>query len=192
MEVPKQSIKDSQLQLEGLFSEDSPEGEGRETASEPVRKNPEEGNQPTITGEEESLLTKTLDHIVSLQKGILNKNNGWSYDFRKMRLAYLVRGWVNYFRLANAKQRLIRLDEWIRHKIRAIILKANRRVRSGYRLFRQRGVKHEETLILADARQGTWALSGYWKVSRWLSTVVLRAQGYFFFGDMYGKLHRVV
>nr|WP_319473800.1 group II intron reverse transcriptase/maturase [uncultured Sphaerochaeta sp.] len=67
MEVPKQNVKDSQLQLEGLFSEDSPEGEGRKTASVSVRKNPEEGNQPTITSEEESLLTKTLDHIVSLQ-----------------------------------------------------------------------------------------------------------------------------
>ncbi len=67
MEVPKQDEKDSQLQLEGLFSEDSPEGEGRKTASMSVRKNLEEGNQPTITSEEESLLIKTLDHIVSLQ-----------------------------------------------------------------------------------------------------------------------------
>ncbi len=125
-------------------------------------------------------------------KEILNKNNGWSYEFRKMRLAYLVRGWVNYFRLANAKQRLLQLDEWIRHKIRAVILKANWRVRSRYRLFRQQGVKHEEALSVANARQGTWALSGYWKVSRWLSVDVLRAHGYLFFSDMYGKLHRVM
>lgn len=67
MEVPKQNVKDSQLQLEGLFSEDSPEGEGRKRASVSVRKNPREGNQPAIISEEESLLTKTLDHIVSLQ-----------------------------------------------------------------------------------------------------------------------------
>lgn len=65
MEVAKQSGKDSQVQLEGLFSEDSSEGKGRETASVPVRKKPEEGIQPTITSEEESLFTKTMDHIVS-------------------------------------------------------------------------------------------------------------------------------
>lgn len=135
---------------------------------------------------------KSLKKMKAKLKEVLNKNNGWSYEFRKSRLRYLIRGWVNYFRMANAKTKLQVLDEWVRHKIRAIILSNNRRVRSRYKLFRQGGANHHNALTVANARQKTWALSGYYKVSWWLNVEVLKAHGYEFFSDWYTRVHFVV
>jgi len=125
-------------------------------------------------------------------KEVLNKSNGWSYEFRKVRLRYLMRGWVNYFRFAHAKSHLQRLDEWVRHKIRAVILAQNRRVRSRYRLFRQCGAKHKDALAVANARQQVWALSGFYAVSWWLNVKVLKDHGYEFFSDWYTRMHVIV
>ncbi len=125
-------------------------------------------------------------------KEVLNKSNGWSYVFRKDRLRYLVRGWVNYFRFALAKKRLQILDAWVRHKIRAVILAQNRRVRSRYKLFRQCGANHQDALLVANARQKVWALSGFYAVSWWLNMKVLRNHGYEFFNDWYTRVHIVV
>lgn len=135
---------------------------------------------------------KSLMKMKLKLKEVLNKSNGWSYDFRKVRLRYLVRGWVNYFRFALAKGRLQRLDEWVRHKIRAVILAQNRRVRSRYKLFRQCGASHKDALLVANARQKVWALSGFYAVSWWLGVKVLKDHGYEFFSDWYTKIHVTV
>jgi RNA-directed DNA polymerase len=55
---------------------------------------------------------KSYEKMKLKLKEVLNKSNGWSYDFRKTRLSYLVRGWVNYFRYAHA----CRFPEIIREK----------------------------------------------------------------------------
>ena len=133
--------------------------------------------------------SKSYIKIKAKLKEILNKSNGWSYDFRKSRLSYLIKGWINYFKMAHAKIRLQRFDEWMRHKIRAIILAQNRRVRSRYKLFRQCGANHHDALLVANARQKVWALSGFYAVSWWLNVNVLRAHGYEFFSDWYTRVH---
>ena len=135
---------------------------------------------------------KSLKKMKTKLKEVLNKNNGWSYEFRKVRLRHLVRGWMNYFKMAHAKEKLQKLDGWVRHKIRAIILRQNRRVRSRYKLFRQCGANHHDALMVANARQKVWALSGYYKVSWWLNVKVLRKHGYEFFSDWYTRVHVTV
>lgn len=135
---------------------------------------------------------KSLMKMKHRLKEVLNKSNGWSYEFRKTQLRYLIRGWVNYFRFAHAKMRLQRLDEWMRHKIRAVILAQNRRVRSRYKLFKQCGASHKDALLVANARQKVWSLSGFYAVSWWLNVNVLRTHGYEFFSDWYTRLHITV
>jgi retron-type reverse transcriptase len=38
---------------------------------------------------------KSLKKMKTKLKEVLNKSNGWSYEFRKARMRYLIRGWVN-------------------------------------------------------------------------------------------------
>ena len=49
----------------------------------------------------------------------------WSVnmDYRIMRLNQVIRGWINYFRISSMKQRLIRIDEHLRTRMRIVIWK---------------------------------------------------------------------
>lgn len=41
---------------------------------------------------------------------------------KNLKLTQFIRGWVNYFGMANMKSLLLGSDEWLRHRIRAIYL----------------------------------------------------------------------
>jgi len=45
------------------------------------------------------------------------------YERRKEVLHNAIRGWVNYFKYAYAKENLRAIDEWLRRRIRMCILK---------------------------------------------------------------------
>ena len=63
---------------------------------------------------------KKLEDKIRLVTG---RSNGMSIEERKTRLNSLIRGWMNYFKLADAKKLLERLDEWIRRRIRMVTWK---------------------------------------------------------------------
>ena len=54
---------------------------------------------------------------------LTNRSNGWGNEYRALKLTQFVRGWVNYFGMADMKALLTKIDEWLRHKIRAIYWK---------------------------------------------------------------------
>jgi group II intron reverse transcriptase/maturase len=78
--------------------------------------------------------------------------------------SYLV-GWKSYFRLADTPRVFRDLDEWIRHRLRAIHLKHWKRGRTIYRELRSRG--------LSDAGARRVAANGrrWWRNSRMLINV---------------------
>ncbi|HEX7479945.1 MAG TPA: group II intron maturase-specific domain-containing protein [Polyangiales bacterium] len=67
--------------------------------------------------------------------------------------SYLV-GWKNYFRLADTPKVLATLDEWIRHRLRALHLKHWKRGRTIYRELRARGLpEHAAARVAANGRR---------------------------------------
>ena len=74
-------------------------------------------------------VAKMKDKIREMTK----RNNGWGNEYRAMKLTQFVRGWVNYFSLADMKGLLRETDEWLRHKIRTIYWKQWKKVRTKFR-----------------------------------------------------------
>lgn len=67
--------------------------------------------------------------------------------------SYLV-GWKNYFRLADTPRRFAELDEWIRHRLRALHLRHWRRGRVIYRELRARGLsEYAAAKVAANGRR---------------------------------------
>jgi len=67
--------------------------------------------------------------------------------------SYLV-GWKNYFKLAGTPRVFAELDEWIRHRLRAIQLKQWRRGRTIFRELRHRGLSvHGAAKVAANGRR---------------------------------------
>ena len=72
---------------------------------------------------------------------------------------YLV-GWKEYFRLADTPRILRDLDEWIRHRLRAIQLKQWKRGTTIFRELRARGLSENKAIQVAANSRRWWRNSG--------------------------------
>ena len=82
------------------------------------------------------------------------------------RVNEIVRGWINYFRIGMMKQFMEDFGEWLRHKIRVIVMKQWKRPRTIYRnlgyLNRKYkcGFEHDDIYKVANSRLGWYRRSG--------------------------------
>jgi hypothetical protein len=87
---------------------------------------------------------------------LTRRSNGWGNEFRATRLAQFIRGWVNYFSLADMKTLLIETDEWLRRKIRAIFWKQWKRIKTRYSMIKKYDIPEWKVHTLANCRKGIW------------------------------------
>jgi len=66
---------------------------------------------------------KSVAKLKDKIREVTGRSNGMGIEERKSRLNSIVRGWMNYFKLADAKKLLEGLDEWIRRRIRMVTWK---------------------------------------------------------------------
>lgn len=82
------------------------------------------------------------------------------------RVNEIVRGWINYFRIGKMKQFMEELGEWLRHKIRVIVMKQWKRPKTIYRNLcylnwkHRNGFHHEEIFKVANSRLGWYRRCG--------------------------------
>lgn len=89
-------------------------------------------------------------------KELTNRRRIIKLDEWKRKLRYVVIGWVNYYKLADMWKFLERTDEWLRRRIRMVIWKRWKRVRTRYRNLRYLGITHEDAMTQANSRKGLW------------------------------------
>ena len=99
---------------------------------------------------------KSVKKMRKRLKELTHRGNRWSNDERKRKLGAYVRGWVNYFRLADMKQLMTQTDEWMRRRIRAVIWRQWKRVRTRYKMLRKLNVEEWKVHEMANCRKGTW------------------------------------
>jgi group II intron reverse transcriptase/maturase len=97
-------------------------------------------------------VTKMKDKI----RNLTSRSNGWGNEYRAERLAQFIRGWVNYFKLADMKSLLAETDEWLRRKIRAIYWKQWKRIRTRYKMLQQFNLPEWKIHEIANCRKGIW------------------------------------
>jgi len=99
---------------------------------------------------------KSIEKMKDKIRVLTSRSNGWGNEFRAMKLAQFIRGWVNYFKLADMKKLLMATDEWLRRKIRAIYWKQWKRIRTRYKMIRQFGLPKWKVHEMANCRKGIW------------------------------------
>src|SRR5229473_1857386 len=75
-------------------------------------------------------------------------------------LTPLLRGWMNYFRLAEVKGIFDELDSWIRRKLRCVIWRHWKRTFTRAKGLRQRGLKEAQAWASATNGRGPWWNAG--------------------------------
>ena len=133
-----------------------------------------------------SLLSNVM--LNELDRELTKRNNGWGNEYRAMKLTQYVRGWVNYFSLADMKGLLKETDEWLKHKIRTIYWKQWKKVKTKFKELKKLGVEEEKAWICANMRNGNWYCSGYFVLQTAFNNKKLRELGYPTFTELYLKL----
>ena len=82
------------------------------------------------------------------------------------RVNEIVRGWINYFRIGMMKQYMKEFGQWLRHKVRVIVIKQWKTPKTIYRNLSylnrkyKNGFSHEDIYKVANSRLGWYRRSG--------------------------------
>jgi RNA-directed DNA polymerase len=116
---------------------------------------------------------------------LTSRSNGWGYARRKEALRQYITGWVNYFKLADMKQLLLRVDKWYRRRLRMVIWKQWKRIRTRGRNLMKLGIEKYKAWEFANTRKGYWHTARSPILTRSVTSDRLRHAGFTFFLDYY-------
>lgn len=113
----------------------------------------------------------------------------WSVSMQQRlgRLAKVCRGWIQYFKLADARTRLKELDGWIRSRLRYCIWVQWKRVRTRFKALVKLGVDHQNAYIWANTRKGGWHTAHSYVLKGTITNARLRQRGYISLLEMYSR-----
>ena len=131
---------------------------------------------------------KSIKKMKDKIRELTSRSNGWGNEYRALKLTQYIRGWVNYFGMADMKELLKETDKWLRHKIRAIYWKQWKKVRTKFKNLKKLGVDEEKAWICANMRNGNWYCSGYFVLQTAFNNNKLRELGYPTFTELYLKI----
>ena len=138
---------------------------------------------------------KPKPHIKSYQKlkrklkQLTKRSWSISLDERIEKINYLIRGWVNYFRIANMKNKITEIDEHLRTRLRVIIWKQWKIPKRRIKALIQLGVEAQLAKTISYTRKGYQLICK----TDWLKFAInnerLRKRGLVFLLDQYNKVH---
>lgn len=128
---------------------------------------------------------KSFAKLKEILRVLTSRSNGWGNDKRKEKLKQFITGWVNYFKLADMKKYLMRLDSWLRRRLRMIIWKQWKRVRTRLRNLIKLGIPKFKAYLFANTRKGYWRTANSPILSTSIRSDSLVRAGYTFFSDCY-------
>lgn len=121
-------------------------------------------------------------------KRLTRKTIPASFDERMHEIKVLIRGWINYFKLASIQQKLKGLDEWLRNRLRYCIWhdwkKPERKRKNLIRL----GVKEGTAYAWSRTRMGGWRVAQSPILGTTITIKRLELRGYISLKDYYLKV----
>ena len=124
-------------------------------------------------------------------KELTSRSNGWGDARRKETLKQYITGWVNYFKLADMKTLLPKVDEWYRRRLRMVIWKQWKRIRTRLRNLIKLGIGKFKAWEYANTRKGYWRTANSPILGTSITNDRLKQAGYIFFADYYRKVNGV-
>ena len=128
---------------------------------------------------------RSIQKLKDKVRQVTGRSNGMGIQERKDRLNQVVRGWTNYFKLADAKNLLKELDKWLRSRIRMVTWKRWKKTKTRYTNLKRAGVEDERAWMWANTRKGYWRTVHSPILLRVLSNDLIRRAGYLGFLECY-------
>ena len=126
---------------------------------------------------------KSVAKLKTKLKEVTNRSNAMGNEYRARKMSQIIKGWINYFKLADMKKLLKEMDEWARRRIRAIYWKQWKKVRTRYRKLRSLNMPEWVVHEMANCRKGIWRAAKM--LNRALTNKEIASQGFILMTDYY-------
>jgi group II intron reverse transcriptase/maturase len=130
---------------------------------------------------------KSVSKMKERIKELTSRSNGWGDAKRKETLKQYITGWVNYFKLADMKALLPQVDEWYRRRLRMVIWKQWKRIRTRLRNLIKLGIAKYKAWEFANTRKSYWHTANSPILNTSITKERLKQAGYIFLTDYYRK-----
>nr|WP_320120735.1 group II intron reverse transcriptase/maturase [uncultured Marinifilum sp.] len=131
---------------------------------------------------------QSIVKLKSKLKVLTSRSNGWGNEKRKSKLSSFIKGWVNYYKYADILNLMKRIDEWYRRRLRMVIWKQWKNLRTKGRNLIKLGIDKYKAWEFANTRKSYWRTSKSPILSRSVTNKRLKLAGYIFFTDYYTKV----
>ena len=132
---------------------------------------------------------KTLLKFKQRIRQLTNRNWGVSMKYQLFKTSQFIRGWINYFGIANCYQLCVDLDHWVRRRIRMAYWRQWRKPRTKVRNLMSRGVRIQSAVACGITSKGPWRSSKTPGINQALSNAYLVSQGLYALRVGWIKLH---
>lgn len=132
---------------------------------------------------------KTLLKFKQQVRRLTNRNWGVSMHYQLFKLSQYLRGWINYFGIANCYQRCVDLDHWIRRRVRMAYWRQWRKPRTKVRSLMRLGVHVQAAVACGITSKGPWRSAKTPGINQALSLDYLKSEGLYSLRDGWIALH---
>lgn len=132
---------------------------------------------------------KSLQKFKQKIRCLTNRNWGVSMSYQLFKTSEFMRGWINYFGIANCYQLCVDLDHWIRRRVRMAYWRQWRKPRTKVRNLMRLGVHVQAAVACGITSKGPWRSSKTPGINQALSNGYLKSQGLYALRDGWIKLH---
>jgi group II intron reverse transcriptase/maturase len=118
-------------------------------------------------------------------KEITSRSNGMSMVERLQRLAWLFRGWYNYFKKCKIKYILKKIDEHTRYRLRICIWKSWKKNITKFRALMKLGITRQKAWEWANSRKSCARIARSFIMHRAVTNERLKRKGFISFESLY-------
>ena len=133
-----------------------------------------------------------MDSVMKVKgkiKELTSRKWGVSMDYRIMHLNWSIRGWVNYFRIADMKKVCKEIDQHMRFRLRMCIWKQWKRPKTRYKSLIKLGISKGKAWEWANSRKGYARVASSFIMQRAVTNEILKRKGLVFLLDHYQSVH---
>ena len=128
---------------------------------------------------------KSIEKFKDKIREITSKSNAMSMEVRYKKLKQVIRGWVNYFKIANMGKIVQKLDKWIRRRIRMCYWKEWKKIKTKHDNLVKLGIENHEAWEFANTRKAYWRIADTPFMHRALNNKTLEKLGYTSLASVY-------
>lgn len=128
---------------------------------------------------------KSIAKMKEKIKTLTSRSNGWGEVRRKVALRQYITGWVNYFKLADMKGLLRDTDAWYRRRLRMVIWKQWKRVKTRFKNLVKLGISLSKAYMFSNTRKSYWRTAKSPIMATSIRNESLQKAGYLFFSTYY-------